>query len=204
MGSRLGAWFSGVLLTVALFSTALPAVAQQQVPAPVIIVVDITQILRDAKAAKDVQSQLEKETTAYSKRVAEEENDLKRTRDDLERQRTVLAPDVFNARSQEYQQRYGALDHDVQAKRQALQQTYSESMTKVENAAMQIVSDIAKERKANMVLAKAALLYQTDGLDITAEVTRRLDEKLPTMVVTLPKDGDAAAAPKVVPSTAKN
>ncbi len=50
------------------------------------------------------------------------------------------------------------------AKRQAMQQSYSEAMTKVENVALQIIADVAKERKANMVVAKAALLY-LDGRD---------------------------------------
>ena len=87
----------------------------------------------------------------------------------------------------------------MQTKRQALQQTYNEAMTKVENAALQIIADVAKERKANMVVAKAALLYMEDGLDVTAEVTQRLDAKLPTMPVELPKAGErrhAAAQPE--------
>lgn len=47
-----------------------------------------------------------------------------------------------------------------------------------------------------MVVAKAALLYMADGINVTAEVTRRLDEKLPTMAVNLPKEGGEAAKPQ--------
>jgi outer membrane protein len=194
-----------LLLTLAFLGAAPMAQAQTALPAPVIVVVDMTQIMREAKAAKDVQSQVERQMNAYSKEVSQKEGELKSLRDDLERQRTALAPDVFQARSQEYQQRYAELDRDVQAKRQALQQSYSESMTKVENVALQIISEIAKERKANIVVAKAALLYMEDALDVSGEVTRRLNDKLPTMAVGLPKEtGEVAAKPNPSPPATKN
>jgi Skp family chaperone for outer membrane proteins len=186
-----GAWF---LAAFAIVATALPASAQKSVPAPVAVVVDMTQIMRDAKAAKDIQAQVEGEMKGYRAEVAKREDDLHKLRDDLERQRTVLAPEIFNARSQEYQQRYAALDGDVQSKQRAMQQSYSEAMTKVETAALQIVAEVAKERKANMVVAKAALLYMDDTLDVTGEVTSRLDQKIPSMAVDLQKTVSDAPA----------
>jgi outer membrane protein len=191
-------------VALGLAFAASSATAQQALPAPAIVVVDMTQIMRDAKAAKDIQAQVEKEMNAYSKDVSQQETGLKNLRDELERQRTVLAPEIFNARSQEYQQRYAALDRDVQTKRQEMQQSYSEAMTKVETAALQIIADVAKERRANMVVAKAALLYMGDALDVTPEVTRRLDEKFPSMAVGLPKvGGEIAAKPKTASPPAK-
>ena len=171
------------------------AEAQSKLPPPAIVVVDMMEIMRDAKAAKNVQTQVQDEMNAYTKEVARREDELKQLSDQLERQRTALAPDVFAARSQEYQQRYTALDHDVQGKRQAMQQSYSEAMTKIENTALQIVADVARERNANMVVAKAALLYMADGIDVTAEVTRRLDAKLPSVAVNLPKEEGQAPKP---------
>jgi outer membrane protein len=190
---RRSALFASFLLVVAFF--AVSARAQQALPTPTVVVVDMTQIMRESKAAKDIQAQVQKEMDAYSKQVSQKENELKSLRDDLERQRTVLAPEVFNARSQDYQEQYAALDRDVQMKRQEMQQSYSDAMTKVEDAALQIIAGVAKERKANMVVAKAALLYMDDGLDVTAEVTRRLDQKVPTMAVNLRKP-DAGAPSK--------
>jgi len=183
-----------MILAALCLAAASSARAQQAMPAPSVVVVDMTQIMHDAKAAKDIQGQIEKEMNAYSSEVSSQENNLKSLRDDLERQRTVLAPDAFNMKSQEYQQRYAALDRDVQTKRQEMQQSYSEAMTKVESAALQIIADVAKERKANMVLAKAALLYMDDAFDLTPEVTRRLDEKFPSMAVNLRRPSPATAA----------
>jgi Skp family chaperone for outer membrane proteins len=184
---------TGLLLLAQPGAAARAQAQAAAAPVPNIIIVDITQILRESKAAKDVQAQLDKETVAYSKEVSRQENDLQKIRDDLERQRTVLSQDAFTAKTREYQQRFDALDKSVQAKRQGLQQSYNEAMGKVENAALQIIADLAKERGANLVLAKAAVLFEASGLDVTQEAIGRLDQKLPSVAVNLPKDGDAAA-----------
>ena len=176
----------GLLLAFAAAFCAGRALAQQPAP-PVIIIADINQILLDAKPAKDVQAQLDRAMMGYSKAVTAQENELQKMRDELERQRATLAPDVFTARARAYQQRFDSLDHSVQGNRQAMQQSYNDAMTKVENTALQIIAGIAAERKANLVLTRAAVLFEADGLDITAEVTKRLDAKLPSLTVNLPK-----------------
>jgi len=179
---------------------AVPARAQAPAPASpppptVVVIADINQILHDAKSAKDVQSQIDRAMADFSKQVSTSENELQQMRDELERERTTLSPDAFSAKSRQYQQRFDALDRTVQGRRQALQQSYNESMTKIENTALQIIAQIAGEHKANMVLTRAAVLFAANNLDITAEVTKRLDDQLPTMQVKLPPPGAPAPAP---------
>ncbi|HEY3919622.1 MAG TPA: OmpH family outer membrane protein [Stellaceae bacterium] len=177
------------VLAAALALAALPPLAarSQQVAPPVLITVDVQQILRDSLVAKDVQAQMDQRTDRYTKEVTDQENDLQKTQDELEQQRTTLAPDVFNAKMRDFQQRYDTLDTRVQVARQALQQSYNDAMTKIENTALQIISDIAAERKANIVVAKAAVLFEAPQLDITQEVIQRLDVKLPQIQLQVPQ-----------------
>ncbi len=194
MPSFLRAHVFAVMLGALALGAAAPAVqAQKPPPAPVIIIVDMNQIMREAKAAKDVQAQLEKEQAAYTKEIAQKEGELKSMQDELDRQRMAMAPEVLNEKSREFQQRYAILDREVQTKRQAMQQILNDAIAKIEGAALQIVADIAKERNANMVVNRAALFYLADGLDITAEVTRRLDQKLPALALNIPKDQQGMA-----------
>jgi len=164
----------------------------QEVAAPVIIIVDVQQILRDSLVAKNIQSQMNDRTDRYTKEVSSQENELRHTQDELERQRTVLSTDAFNAKMRDFQQRYDALDHGVQATRQALQQAYNDAMTRVENTALQIISDIATERKANLVVTKAAVLFEAPGLDITQDVIKRLDDKLPSVPLAVAQEPSLA------------
>ncbi len=190
----------GLVALLALWASLAGASADTpDIAPPVIVIVDVQQILRDSLVAKNVQAQMTQRTDHYTKEVADQEDELRRTQDELERQRTVLSPDAFNTKMRDFQQRYDALDHGVQATRQALQQSYNDAMTKVENTALQIIADLAAERKANLVLTKAAVLFTAQGLDITQEVIRRLDERLPNVTLAGPQDPGAD-----VPAPAKN
>jgi Skp family chaperone for outer membrane proteins len=189
---RIGIRF-GAAVVLGLTALAPLQARSQQVAAPVIITVDVQQILRDSLVAKDVQAQMDQRTDRYTKEVTAQENELQKTQEELENERKTLAPDVFNARMRDFQRRYDTLDNRVQLTRQALQQSYNDAMTKVENTALQIIADIAAERKANLVVAKAAVLFEAPELDITQEVIKRLDVKLPQVQL---------AAPQIAPSTA--
>ncbi len=190
---------AGAALLGFMALTAIPAFGQTPAPSPppptVIVIADINQILRDAKSAKEVQTQIDRAMAGFSKQVSTSENELQQMRDELERERNTLSADAFSAKTREYQQRFDALDRTVQGQRQALQQSYNEAMTKIENTALQIIAQVASEHKANMVLTRAAVLFAANNLDITAEVTKRLDAQLPTMQVKLPAPSAPPPAP---------
>ncbi len=93
----------GALFLIAAAFAATPLAAAQPAspapPAPVILIVDMQQILQEAKAAKEVQAVLSQRYSAYSKEVAQQEDELQKGGAELERQRTALAPDVYTARA---------------------------------------------------------------------------------------------------------
>jgi Skp family chaperone for outer membrane proteins len=201
VGARLGVAAALGLAALLPLGAHGQQAAAPQVAAPVIVTVDVQQILRDSLVAKDVQAQMDQRTDRYTKEVSNQENELQKTQEELEKERSTLAPEAFNAKMRDFQRRYDTLDNRVQATRQALQQSYNDAMTKVENTALQIIADIASERKANLVVAKAAVLFEAPELDITQEVIKRLDVKLPQVQLTTPQipPNAAAAAPGVPP-----
>src|ERR1700730_6309252 len=184
---------AAVAICIALASAGPLRAQSQPLPAPVILIVDLQQILQDAKAAKAVQAVINQEFTSYTKEVAQQEDELQKSRAELERQRTILAPDAFNTRARDLQQRYDELGQIVQGRRQALQQSLNEAMVKVKNAALEVIADTVKERRANLVIEKQAVVFEADGMDITPDAIRRLDQKLAAVPVNLPKpDGEGA------------
>lgn len=174
-----------------------PASAQTVAPppAPVIVMVDMQQLVYNSKAGKGVQGQMDKQRQAFSKEVAQQEDELQKARAELERQRASLPPDQFEAKGRQFQQRLQELDRTVQAKQKAWQAVYSEAMNKVEEGALQVVAEIAAEHQANLVIQKAAVIFGKDGFDITADAMQRLDQRLPAVTVNQPKPVDAAAKP---------
>lgn len=185
-----------LLLIAAAVAPAARLEAQQAAPPPlVILIVDMQQILQDAKAAKEVQSALNQQYSAYSKQVAQQEDDLQKGGAELERQRTALSPEVYTARARELQQRYDELGKTVQVKRQALQQSLNDAMGKVRVAALEVVADVSKERRATLVLEKQAVVYESEGMDISGEAIVRLDKKLPSVKINFPSADDGGPQP---------
>ena len=198
----------GRLASAAAVSTVLmlsPAIAQTVAPppAPVIVMVDMQQLVYNSKAGKGVQGQMDKQRQAFSKEVAQQEDELQKARAELERQRTTLPPDQFETKGRQFQQRLQELDRSVQAKQKAWQAVYSEAMNKVEEGALQVVAEIAAEHQANLVIQKAAVIFGKDGFDITADAMQRLDQRLPAVAVNQPKPVDAATAAKPAADVAK-
>src|SRR5579862_2680627 len=105
-------------------------------PAPLIVMVDMHQLVYDSKAGKGVQTQMEKERQAFSKEVAAEEDALQKARADLERQRGAMAPEQAEAKGREFQQRVEELDRNVQSRQRAWQQVFNDAMGKVEEQAL--------------------------------------------------------------------
>ena len=48
---------------------------------------------------------------------------------------------------------------------------------------LKIITDIAKDRKVNMVFQRSELVLFDQGFDVTDEVLKKLDEQLPTLTV---------------------
>ena len=174
-------------------------------PAPIIVMVDMQQLVYGSKAAKGVQAQMDKERESFSKEVAAQEDQLQRARADLERQRNVMAPDLLETKSREFQQKLEELDRTVQARQRVWQEETKAAMDKVQDSALQVVAEIAAQRHANLVIQKAAVVLGTDGFDITADALARLDQRLPSVPLVPPTEpSPTTPEPQGSGSSAKN
>jgi Skp family chaperone for outer membrane proteins len=181
---------------------AAPAAADKTALVPTILIVDLPQVLRGSKAGKGVQTALGEESQTYSKEVARQEDDLQRMRSDLERQRTVLSQAAYEAKAKAFQLHLKELDTAVQAKRQAMQKAYYDAMSKIEAATRDVIANLAKERGANLVVLKQAVILSPDASDVTNEVLARLDKNLASVPINMPKaDATPHVARKPTPKT---
>ncbi|HTS91843.1 MAG TPA: OmpH family outer membrane protein [Stellaceae bacterium] len=170
------------------------------------VMVDMQQLLYGSKAGKGVQAQIDTQRQAFSKDVAQQEDQLQKARAEIERQRASMTPAQLEAKMRDFQKKLQELDRSVQAKQRAWQQVYSEAMGKVEDQALRVVAEIANEHKANLVIQKGAVIFAKDGFDITPEAMQRLDERLPSVTVAQAKVAETpapAAAPKSDPGKGK-
>jgi outer membrane protein len=156
-------------------------------PPPVIAVVDIQMILQDSVASKSIQKQLDTQRQTYQNEISKQEEKLRAAEQELGRQRTILSQDAFAQKRREFEQQVAEVQRNVQARKKSLDQAFNESMTKVRDNLLQIVADVAGERKATLVLAKQQVVIVEKSLDLTSVVLERLNKKLPNVAVNISK-----------------
>ncbi len=179
-------------LTLLFAAAMLPgfgqnASAQQTGSEVIIAIVDVQKILEDSKASKTVQAALEKQRTSFQNDISQQENTLRTADQDLSRQRANLSPEDFEKKRLDLEQKAATLRRDVQAKRQQLDRMFQTSMNTIRTTLLQVIDEIAAERKATLVLSKNQVLLAAKEFDVTEEAMKRLNAKLPTVAVELPQ-----------------
>jgi len=159
-----------------------------KLPAPVIAIVDVQRILQESLAAKSVQKQLEAQRSKFQNEIEEEENGLRSAEQDLAKQRDKLPAATYADKEQQLRQRFSTVETHVQARRKTLDQAFTDSMNTVRSGLLDVVDKVAHEHGANIVIVKQQALWTDQPLDITDEVLRRLDQKLPKIDVAMPAE----------------
>lgn len=168
---------------------AAPAQPRQPagpLPAPVIAVVDVDKIRESATAAKSVRDQLTKQQSTYQDDIAKQENDLRNAEQELNKQRTVLAPEAFAQRRQQFEQRVAEFQRQVQARRRQLDEAYKNSMVQVNKVVVDVIQEVAVARGATLMLPRSQIILSAPNMEVTDEVLDLVNRKLPTVKVTLP------------------
>ena len=166
-----------------------------------VLVVDVQALLQNSKAAKMVRDQIEQKRGEYTKEISHQEETLRAERDAIQRQQASLSADTLNQKGHEFQQKVNDLERNVQGKRQALEKSNGEALSKIQEEMLKIIADIAKQRKANLVLQRADIVLFDQSFDVTDEVLQKLDEQMPTLTVNFvaptppPPSPTAAATP---------
>ena len=148
-----------------------------------VMVVDVQALLQNSKAAKMVRGQIEQKRNEYTKEISHQEEALRAERDTLQRQQASMSADALNQKGREFQQKVNDLERNVQGKRQALEKSNGEALSKIQEQMLKIIADIAKDRKANLVFQRADLVLFDQSFDVTDEVLQKLDELMPTLTV---------------------
>jgi outer membrane protein len=171
------------------------------------MVVNIQTLLRKSKAAGTVLQQLEQKRTEYAKEMSKQDEVLRHENETLQQQASSLSPDSLNKKKQEIQQKLNEFDKNVQSKRQALERSNAEASQKIQTVVRDIITEMASERKVNLVFQSTQLVMFSPDFDVTDTVLQKLDERLPSLTVNVVEEpmanGPAPAAQPAVPPKKK-
>ena len=184
-----------ILLALALAGFATPvlvAPALADPPQPKIVVIDKAAIMQFSKVGQDIAKQMQAYATQAKADLSAQGKALQAEGRNLQQQVAILAPDVKQKRLDAFRAREEALQGAAQRKDEQLKTGFGQARAAMEQALGPILQQLVKERGANLVLDKQAVVFSTqNAFDVTAEVINRLNQKLPSFKVNL-----NAAAPK--------
>lgn len=186
MPMRYIAFCIAVLALSASVSVAPSPAWAQESKAFSFAVIDVQRVIRDAKATEAIRPQIEKLKDGYEDEFRKQEEKLQAANQDLARQRAILSPEAYAERRRDFQKRASEVQRDVQETKQRLDHALGSAMNRVHNMLRQITAEIAEEKSLTAIFPRTAVILVERRYDITEEVLKRLDERLPSVAVTMP------------------
>lgn len=164
-------------------------------PPPKIVVINRSDILRFSKVGQDIQKQMQAAATQAKADLSGQAKSVQAEERTLQQQVAILAPDVKAKKLAAFQARAQSLQGAAQRKDEQLKTAFAQAQKAMEDALGPILQQVVKERGANIVLDKQAVVFATQGqFDITTDVINRLNQKLPAFKINL--NAQSAAPPK--------
>lgn len=164
-------------LTLASLGVVVLMAGLAQAAPPKIGYIDLQRTLNETKAGKAAKAKLDKEKGKKQKDLDAKQDALKKDAEALEKQRVMLKADVVAQKEKAIQDRYVALQNTFLQFQQDLAKEEAKITRDIFQKAQKIIESIAKRDGYTIILEKteSAVLYADPGIDITAEVNKRMD-----------------------------
>lgn len=174
-------------------AVSLPAFQSAHAQGSVVMVIDDNKIFLDSKAGKDIQTKLQN----IEKQI---NNELEPTRKSLENEIKALQPKL-EGKTREAIAADTALvnelaafqkkNNDLNQKRAIAEREYAMTAEKAiidfNNALDPVLTEVIREKGAQVVLLKSQVVFSADTIDATASVVQKLDAKTAAIAVTRQK-----------------
>jgi Skp family chaperone for outer membrane proteins len=146
-------------------------------------VINIQQIMRDATAAQNVRDQLEGKSKGFQAEITKKQEQLQKEKQELTEKRSVLSKSAFEEKASAFEKKVTSAQKEAQSKKAMLDGAFEHAINQIQKAVTDIIADMAKEKGFTIAIPSSQILYYDAKLDITADVLKRLNEKLPKLDV---------------------
>jgi Skp family chaperone for outer membrane proteins len=178
---------AGLAITLVLGGSVLAQAAPpgQPIPSPKILVIDRAAILRGSKVGQDIVRQVQGLSQQAEGELKGQNQALENEFRSLQQQMAILSPAVKQQKQKEFEGKRAAFQKKIGERQGLIQGGLFKARQQVETALCPILQGIMKERGANLLLDRNAVVLGTVDVDITGIAVQRLNQKLPSVKVTL-------------------
>jgi Skp family chaperone for outer membrane proteins len=154
-------------------------------------IIDIQKIMNASIAYQDILKQLNQKLDEFKKSTSKIEQQLNEKRNKIETQRSVLSKEAHSEMVKDYQSSFERANKKAYEVKLQWDEVYQEAMAKIDNEIAEIVKKEALDKKLDGVLYKNVFAFFNDSkkeLDITEEVTNKLNKKISKLTIKFPKN----------------
>jgi len=157
-------------------------------PRAQIAFVNLSRVNTEAQAVRHFKELIERQYKTFHDEILDKEKSL-HTQYDQIREIEKKSPEKakgLSAKKDDLDRQVTDLDKTLRARKDSLNKSFARIQEQIEGTIRDIVTDVAKRRNLNLVfnatiLDASVVLYGGSELDITDEVLRELNLKLPTV-----------------------
>jgi Skp family chaperone for outer membrane proteins len=173
---------------VIFWMAAQSALRAQELPPPVLGIIDVQKVLRESTAVRALSKDVEEQKVQHQDALREQEQALREADQELARQRSILSPEAYAKKLGELEQRVASLRREAQNRKRGLDKVFSQGMTKVQAELVEVAKEIAEERGLDLILSKATVVLVKGKFELTLEAVRRLNDRLPALPAAQPQN----------------
>ncbi len=177
------------VIVAIMVACSAPAFAQDIPPAKIAIV-EMQRIQNEASAWKDLSQKLKAAQEKVLQELAPQQTALEEEAKALQQQQAILAPEAFEGKVAEFEQKRREMVQQSNERRQAVERALVDSRNLIISAIRDILVGITEEKGYNLILdqsnADPTIVVASPDINITDTVIKRLNEKLPTVEFSVP------------------
>jgi len=181
--------FGLIALLLCGFAATSGTARAQQRPASLNVnfaVVNYQRIFRDAAATRSIGPQIAKLKKHFESQFKDVQKKLQAAEQDLQTQRTILSPEAYAEKQKAFKNQVNSVQRDVQTVQQLVARAEGDAYKSVRQAFHLITQELAKERSFELIFPRSGLIHADARYDISDEVLKRLNKRLPSVTIKLP------------------
>lgn len=167
-------------IAAAVLLAYLPAA---QADANLIATVNIQKIMGESTASKSVREQMDQKMKTMQTDLGKKDEELQKEHQQLEKQRGVLSKQAFEEKTRAFGDKVTDAQKEVQSKKAMLDNAFERAINDIQKTVTDIIAAMAKEKGFSIAVPTSQIIYADPRLDITDEVLKKLNEKLPKVTV---------------------
>ncbi|MDD9912183.1 MAG: OmpH family outer membrane protein [Alphaproteobacteria bacterium] len=143
-----------------------------------IAVLDVVEVMNASEANKKAGKEMVKKRDAIQSKVDKMKEPLLEKERRLGERRSMMTQEQFLEEQSDLRKEINSFKFEAQEMQAGLQTEALKHRKEIADAMSDIVAEIAKEKKFDVVLPRHGLLYAVDTVNISQEVLKRLNKRL--------------------------